>query len=313
MLDFETELNKLLFRERGMLPQYEFAELAAVGQNLLAELGKKQTDASLQIEEIYDLVKEQHGLMEALEAEKTAKDQLAAAAIGIADLIEYFHAYAAQSGREELKKQADVMWQNAAGMLASCGILRFGVAGEQLDPRIHTVKASAESSFPREYVTEVLQSGYLYQNRLLRKAAVVVSRGQGYAARPVSEEADAADADKYGTMEMARYSDSTDDNPDDNADDRYGITESAAYAYGADDNPDDNADNGYNAADATNQADDNPNDNADNGYNAQEVARHADDEDNADGTIEHGDKYEYQTPEVYPGEIQDQNKEGERL
>ena len=59
MLNFEAELEKLLSRETDILPQYEFAELAAEGRKFLEELDKKQTDVSLQIEEIYDLVKEQ--------------------------------------------------------------------------------------------------------------------------------------------------------------------------------------------------------------------------------------------------------------
>jgi molecular chaperone GrpE (heat shock protein) len=181
MLDFEKELARLLSREWGMLPQYEFAELAMAGQSLLTELEKKQSDVSLQIEEIYDLAKEQRGLIEALENEKGAKNRLVSAAMGIADLIEYFYAHARRSGSEDLKNQAGIMWQNSVALLASCGVFRFGEAGEPLDPRMHTVKASAESPFPREYVTDVLQSGYVYQGEIIRKAAVAVSLGQGAA------------------------------------------------------------------------------------------------------------------------------------
>jgi molecular chaperone GrpE (heat shock protein) len=54
----------------------------------------------------------------------------------------------------------------------------LGEAGESLNPRIHTVQASVESPLPQEQVVRVLQSGYAYQNAVLRKAAVVVSRGQ---------------------------------------------------------------------------------------------------------------------------------------
>jgi molecular chaperone GrpE (heat shock protein) len=178
MLDFEKELARLLSREWGMLPQYEFAELAMAGQSLLTELEKKQSDVSLQIEEIYDLAKEQRGLIEALENEKGVRNRLVSAAMGIADLIEYFYAHARQSGNEDLRNQAGIMWQNSVALLASCGVFQFGKTGEPLDPRMHTVKASAESPFPREYVTDVLQSGYVYQGGIIRKAAVVVSLGQ---------------------------------------------------------------------------------------------------------------------------------------
>jgi molecular chaperone GrpE (heat shock protein) len=179
MLDFEAELNKLLARETGMLPQYEFVELAAMNRELLTELNKKQTDTSLQIEEIYDLVKEQEVLRKTAAAEKARADHLVLAAIGLCDLLEDFYAYAKQNGGEDLKRQAELLWEKAGGILSGRGIFRFGEEGQPLDPRIHSVRASVESSFPREQVVRVLQSGYGYQNILVRKAAVVVSRGPG--------------------------------------------------------------------------------------------------------------------------------------
>ncbi|MDR3174160.1 MAG: nucleotide exchange factor GrpE, partial [Treponema sp.] len=177
MLDFEAELNRLLSLETGRIPDYEAAALAAAEGELLSELNKKQTDVSLQIEEIYDLVKEQEFLRKMANAEKARADQLVWAAVGLVDLLEDFYTYARQNGSEELKHQAKLLWENAGGILSNCGIIRFGEEGELLDPRIHTVKASAESPFPREQVIQVLQSGYAYQNAMIRKAAVVVSRG----------------------------------------------------------------------------------------------------------------------------------------
>jgi molecular chaperone GrpE (heat shock protein) len=179
MIDFEAELNILFSREAGILPEHEAAVLAAADRELLAELNKKQSDTSLQIEEIYDLVKERAFLEETATAEKARADRLVSAAIGLADLLEDFCAYAGQSGREELKHEAELLWEKAGGILSGCGILRLGEEGQPLDPRIHRVEASAESALPREQVVRVLQSGYLCQNTLIRKAAVVVSRGRG--------------------------------------------------------------------------------------------------------------------------------------
>ncbi|MDR0668830.1 MAG: nucleotide exchange factor GrpE [Treponema sp.] len=178
MINFETELNKLLSLETGELPDYEFAEIAAAGREILAEFDKKQTDTSLQIEEIYDLVKEQDFLRETAASERARADRLIPAIIGLADLLEDFYAYAGQSGSEELKHQAKLQRENAGGILSSCGVLRFGEAGQALNPQYHTVKASVESPFPKEQVVQVLQSGYVYQGAIVRKAAVVVSRGQ---------------------------------------------------------------------------------------------------------------------------------------
>jgi molecular chaperone GrpE (heat shock protein) len=177
MLNFEAELDKLLSRETGRLPQYELMELAATGE-LLTELNKSQTDVSLQIEEIYDLVKEQDGLQKRMDAEKARANQLVLAAIGLVDLLEDVCTYAGQSGSEELEHQTGILWENAGTILSNCGIFRLGNVGQLLNPQIHTVKASAESPFPPEQVVQVLQSGYLYRDMLVRKAAVVVSRGR---------------------------------------------------------------------------------------------------------------------------------------
>jgi molecular chaperone GrpE (heat shock protein) len=198
MINFETELNKLISSETGRIPEYEFAELAAAERELLGELNKKQTGVSLQIEEIYDLVKDQGFLQERANAEKTRADQLVLAAIGLADLLEDFYAYAGQSGSEELKCQAKLLWENAGGILANRGILRFSGEGQSLNPHIHTVKASAESPLPREQVVRTLQSGYMYQNALIRKAAVVVSRGQEEedAGRPARDTAGGEDGNR---------------------------------------------------------------------------------------------------------------------
>jgi molecular chaperone GrpE (heat shock protein) len=178
MPDFEAELAELLSREPGRLPREEFLEFATAGRELLAEFNKKQTDVSLQIEEIYDLVKEQDSLRRSLEAEKAGTDRLVEAAVGLCDLLEDFCAYAERSGSEDLRHEAELLREHSGGILSGCGILRVGEPGQPLDPRIHTVKAGAESPLPREQVVRVLRSGYAYQGVLVRKAAVVVSRGR---------------------------------------------------------------------------------------------------------------------------------------
>ncbi|GMO39184.1 MAG: hypothetical protein Ta2F_15580 [Termitinemataceae bacterium] len=184
MLDFEAELNKLLYAESEALLQYEFApmfEAAALGQNLLDDLNKNQADVSLQVEEIYDLIKDQDTkvLQELITAEKTLSYNLAYTAISLCDLLEDFCAFARQSGNEELKHQADILWSQSAQLLVSNNIIRFGGEGQLVNPQIHTVQKAVKSDLPCEQVIEVLQSGYSYNNAIVRKAAVVVSLGSG--------------------------------------------------------------------------------------------------------------------------------------
>jgi molecular chaperone GrpE (heat shock protein) len=178
MVNFEIELKKLLAKEWEQLPQNELTELMAVNQNLLNSLNKTQTDISLQIEEIYDMAKEDTvGLREALETAKGRLNQLLPTVVGLCDLLEYFCAYAGQSGSEDLAHQGRLLWDNTQALLENCGITRLGETGQPLDPGIHKVQAAAASSVPREHIARVLQSGYQYLGQLLRKAAVIVSTG----------------------------------------------------------------------------------------------------------------------------------------
>jgi molecular chaperone GrpE (heat shock protein) len=178
-VNFEAELEKLLAQEQEPLPEHELAELAAAETGLLAALNKKDADLSLQIEEIYDLVKEgdTRVLQGALETEKTRAGQLAGAAVALCDMLEDFCAYARQSGSEDLEHQARLLWKNSGALLEGCGITRLGEEGQRLDPAIHKVQTAVPSALPREYVTRVLQSGYRYLGLVARRAVVVVSMG----------------------------------------------------------------------------------------------------------------------------------------
>jgi molecular chaperone GrpE (heat shock protein) len=127
-------------------------------------------------------------LQDALDAEKNRADTLALGAIALCDLLENFCAYARQSGSEELKHQADILWTQSGQLLSGNNIVRFGTEGEPLNPQIHTVQKGVESPLPREQVLEVLQSGYAYKNVLVRKAAVVVSVGPAESSENREEE-----------------------------------------------------------------------------------------------------------------------------
>jgi molecular chaperone GrpE (heat shock protein) len=227
IVNFEIELEKLLAGEYEPLPQYELTEVLAEGQALLDALNKKQAELSLQVEEVYDLVKEVDAreLREALKTERDRLQQLVEVAVGLSDMLEHFCAYAGQSGSAELEYQGRLLWQNSRVLLESCGITRFGEAGESLNPALHTVHSALDSEVPKEHIVRVLQSGYGYFGRLLRKAAVVVSRGTAYTevegdAEKRDAEPEGAEKNRIGTEDNAERRDteieSSENNNNDN-------------------------------------------------------------------------------------------------
>jgi molecular chaperone GrpE (heat shock protein) len=181
MLDFKQELDKLLEQETRPLPGDELVEAALAAQRFLASMGKKQSELSMQVEEIYDVVgnMDSSALQEELRSEKRRAATLAGAVVGLCDILEDFCAYARDCGDAEIERQARMMWDNAGNLLERCGFSRLGEDGQALDPEIHTVRAAAVSSVPREHVARVLQSGYRYLGAVARKAVVVLSKGTG--------------------------------------------------------------------------------------------------------------------------------------
>jgi len=182
MLDFKAELDKLLAMETEPLPENELAEVLAAGRELLASFNKKQTDISMQVEEIYDLVREADNaeMRDSLREEKRRAARLVGLIIGLCDILEDFHAYTAQGGDEALARQSLMMWKNSGKILEECGMARVcepGETGEAFSPDIHTVQAVTPSDCPKEHVARVLRSGYRYMGTVVRKAAVVLSSG----------------------------------------------------------------------------------------------------------------------------------------
>jgi molecular chaperone GrpE (heat shock protein) len=182
MLDFKQELQKLLDREARPLPgDGGIAEAAMAGQKALAALGKRQSELSMQVEEIYDIVgsMDTATLQEAMRSEQARADGLAGAVVGLCDILEDFCAYAQNSGDAELDRQARMMLGNSGSLLERCGFARLGDVGQPLDPEIHAAQSAVFSQIPRECVAQVLQSGYRYCGAVVRKAAVVLSKGTG--------------------------------------------------------------------------------------------------------------------------------------
>ena len=218
MIDFKAELARLIEQEKEPLPSGDYAienieftgltEIAKAVRQQLVSFDKKQTDLSLQIEEIYDLTQDSDcsAINDALREEKSQGNCFKAAIIGLCDILEDFCAYTHISDtvtdeheskhkcececeygdkseyegeyfNAQLKNQARLMWKNAGVLLEGCGITRLGEVGQVLDPQIHSVSAAVFSTIPQEHVAAVLQCGYRCLGEVMRKATVVISAG----------------------------------------------------------------------------------------------------------------------------------------
>jgi len=155
----------------------------------------------LQVEEIYDIVQSIGEDRDDRRKKQSLMDQMRDAVLGISDIIDDFLYFSAQSGSDELEKQARMMRKNADSLLEKCAISRFGEAGQPLDPALHSVHAAEPSACPYEHIVTVLQCGYRCMGAVVRKASVVVSTGEAGEDQPAATETPEK-AEEQGTVEQ---------------------------------------------------------------------------------------------------------------
>ena len=90
---------------------------------------------------------------------------------------------AMEQGREtdnlvSLLKGVEMTWNGLLAMLEKIGLKPISSIGEVFDPNFHeAVAMEAGSEMPENQVLKEFQKGYMYKDRLLRAAKVIVSSG----------------------------------------------------------------------------------------------------------------------------------------
>ena len=154
MFNFDLELNKLKSKvPRELIKPFDIAQ----NDEMLAALSGKIEGLSLQVEEIYEIV------------ENNKPDSaLLGTLINVFDLLEaYFAAYDADgAGRRKLRE-----------ILSEGKLAVIGEVGERLNPDIHKVIGAAYvEGIAAEQVVQVVLPGYSYENKIIRKAQILVSK-----------------------------------------------------------------------------------------------------------------------------------------
>ena len=99
------------------------------------------------------------------------------ALIKAADLAEDFYVYAKKSGDADIAGQASLMWAGTCKALNAVGLARIADEHAVYDPSLNTIQETAsDKRFANGAVTEVLQSGYTYGGKIIRKSLVIVNK-----------------------------------------------------------------------------------------------------------------------------------------
>ncbi len=119
----------------------------------------------------------------AQEARAYAIDRFAADLLSVADTLGRALAAAPRDDLDEgfrnLLTGVEMTERALVDVFARHGLKRVGAKGDQFDPNLHQAVAHTPSDQPAGTITEVMQPGYVLNDRTLRAAMVGVSAGPG--------------------------------------------------------------------------------------------------------------------------------------
>lgn len=182
MIDFKAELNKLAKPELDseFLSRKEEISAAFDSHNkLIDKFNKKHSTIEMQVEEMYAILEEQKEEASQEDLKKLEKERLVQALIVAADLIEDFYVYAAKSDDLQLANQAGLMWRTLSKELTNAGLCRITDESTPFNAQLnHLEGVTAIGDEPEGFITNVLRSGYIYQNKVYRKSSVIVKKAE---------------------------------------------------------------------------------------------------------------------------------------
>lgn len=187
MIDFTKELGKFDFMEMDKSfknIQNETGMIVETLNTTLKRFGKEQSKANMQMDEILDVLDEEKEKQKNIDVlEKTEnvlkedKNFLVKGMISIVDQFEDMYRYVVKYDTVNGAGQMMILWKNIASDLLTCGIMRIDEINVVFNVQLHVaVQTRYDEEVTEGYVLEVLKSGYKYNDKLLRKAQVVINK-----------------------------------------------------------------------------------------------------------------------------------------
>lgn len=187
MIDFEKELQKFHFFDTGndaAILDNEAVIVTDMFNSVLRRLGKEQSNASTQLEELLALIDEgmaknhsEEELKKQIDVCEAEKLSLIKGFIDILDQLEDLYRYSAADDYGNWTAQIQLLWGNINNSLLSSGLIRIEGLNTMFNSLLHAVKMTGdEPEMPDGIVLSVLRSGYAYNSVVIRKADVIVNK-----------------------------------------------------------------------------------------------------------------------------------------
>jgi len=132
----------------------------------LRRIDNKQKEMNIQLEEIDEFL--QNGGKETVFIDSL---------IALADTIGDFYFFAAGDQSSPFFEQARMMWNNAKNAVEDAGLIIIDASNEPFDFRFHSAESAEQNmEMPNGYVIKTLKFGYIYNDEVVRRAAVIINK-----------------------------------------------------------------------------------------------------------------------------------------
>ncbi len=186
MLDIKEELKKYQKLQPAFSGQNELTAALDQFAHEVKRFGKEQFSTTSQLEEIVCQLEEQaaeskkqQSLSQELAQASSRLEKLLESLVASSDCFEIFYRFAQKNADQSWQKQLAMQWKSMAQILLSCGLVRIEGEGEQFLPQSQAaVGVASDLALPEGTVLDVIKSGFIYHEKVLRKAEVVVNKHQ---------------------------------------------------------------------------------------------------------------------------------------
>jgi len=185
MIDVKKELIKYKPMDTGDHIKYDdvISNLLNSFSKTVERIGKDQYRSLKHMDNIMEALENKSGFERIIEdmedrissMEGTEK-RLLEVIMEVCDLTENMYIFSLQSQDLNLRSQMELQWKTLQQSLLKCGITRFGNSGDIFDRQLHAAVESRQiPDFSDGYILEVIKSGYIYKNQLIKRAEVVIN------------------------------------------------------------------------------------------------------------------------------------------
>ena len=155
-------------------------ELSQIMQNSFLQtkqldaISKHNSNISTQLEEIHSIVKAADENARELKTAARRERMLMESIIATNDLLDAVLQLLSENASNHIRAIA----ASRTEILNNCGLTKTTIIGQMLDSKLHTVTAADSSDAPVESIIRILEDGYEYRGNIVRKAAVIISKGR---------------------------------------------------------------------------------------------------------------------------------------